>query len=519
MLLSHQYKPVNSNELIGNTNHIKRIRKWLMDWKLESKKAILVSGPPGIGKTSCVHLIGEETGYTIMDTNASDARTKKKIEARIHGITTSLSSLNRFIIKPSKKTCENEKTLIIMDEIDGMGNGDRGGIAYIKTLVEKTKIPIICICNDYSKQSMKPLRKLCLHLKFKESTSLEIYPRMKMICDKEGMETTDEQLMGWINGSMGDIRSIVNQIQWMGRCTKDKDSNDPLQMVKDLLTSENPCEYEKAYFTDPFLTRESVQFHYPYIQPRDGTDSLKAMADASEYICRGDVINKTMYSRQGFSLMPYHALFSVGVPCQIMNGRFNNPTRKPPFFIGFPLTLGKISSTNKCIRNIATLRNQSIDRNIEEKAPLLISRTVEYLKNYRMSIDDMLIFIKDCTISTEEEKLMKSVYAAIGKKKVTKAAETKCRKVYHPHFFRSLVGMLSLYNLTKDDIDFLSNIISLKIKGMHPFDGLDKKVRATFTREYNKMTKDIEIGKSKTIKTSKRKRAPSLKKPAKKRKK
>jgi replication factor C subunit 1 len=40
------------------------------------------------------------------------------------------------------------KTLIIMDEVDGMSSGDRGGITEIIMMIKNTKVPIICICND-----------------------------------------------------------------------------------------------------------------------------------------------------------------------------------------------------------------------------------------------------------------------------------------------------------------------------------------------------------------------------------
>ena len=40
------------------------------------------------------------------------------------------------------------KSLIIMDEVDGMSSGDRGGITAIINLIKTSKVPIICICND-----------------------------------------------------------------------------------------------------------------------------------------------------------------------------------------------------------------------------------------------------------------------------------------------------------------------------------------------------------------------------------
>jgi replication factor C subunit 1 len=45
----------------------------------------------------------------------------------------------------------NKRTLVIMDEVDGMGGGDRGGNQELIALIKKTRVPVICICNDRQK--------------------------------------------------------------------------------------------------------------------------------------------------------------------------------------------------------------------------------------------------------------------------------------------------------------------------------------------------------------------------------
>ena len=46
-----------------------------------------------------------------------------------------------------------KKSVIVMDEVDGCGAGDRGGIAALIAMIKESKVPIICICND--RQSRK----------------------------------------------------------------------------------------------------------------------------------------------------------------------------------------------------------------------------------------------------------------------------------------------------------------------------------------------------------------------------
>lgn len=57
--------------------------------------------------------------------------------------------------------------MLIMDEVDGMTTGDKGGAVELATLIKKTKIPIICICNDIRSQKVQPLTRVCYDARFK----------------------------------------------------------------------------------------------------------------------------------------------------------------------------------------------------------------------------------------------------------------------------------------------------------------------------------------------------------------
>jgi len=53
-----------------------------------------------------------------------------------------------------------------MDEVDGVGAGDRGGIAALIKVIKSSKTPIICICNDRQSQKLASLVNHCFDLKF-----------------------------------------------------------------------------------------------------------------------------------------------------------------------------------------------------------------------------------------------------------------------------------------------------------------------------------------------------------------
>ena len=61
-----------------------------------------------------------------------------------------------------------KRHLIIMDEVDGMSGGDRGGTQQLIAMIKKTKIPIICICNDRQSPKVRSLVNHCIDIRFRK---------------------------------------------------------------------------------------------------------------------------------------------------------------------------------------------------------------------------------------------------------------------------------------------------------------------------------------------------------------
>ena len=74
-----------------------------------------------------------------------------------------------------------DKTLVIMDEVDGMSTGDRGGISAIISFIKKSKVPVICICNDRDSQKIRSLANHCYDIKFYKPDRSLIVKRLAKI--------------------------------------------------------------------------------------------------------------------------------------------------------------------------------------------------------------------------------------------------------------------------------------------------------------------------------------------------
>ena len=129
--LNKSKKIVNSNsQSLNEKNNINQIEYYEVEYVQSKHKIILISGPPGIGKTTMANIISRQCGYEPIIINSSDERTADKLITRIYD-TTLMHNLNVNKNKP-KPTC------LILDEIDGISS-DYQGKNSIKSIIDFIK--------------------------------------------------------------------------------------------------------------------------------------------------------------------------------------------------------------------------------------------------------------------------------------------------------------------------------------------------------------------------------------------
>lgn len=100
-----------------------------------------------------------------------------------------------------------------MDEVDGMGAGDRGGTQELIQMIKKSKVPIICICNDRQAQNIKSLVPYCMDLRFKRPNKSVMANRAVRVAQMEGMNVERNAAEAIAESCGNDVRQILNVLQ------------------------------------------------------------------------------------------------------------------------------------------------------------------------------------------------------------------------------------------------------------------------------------------------------------------
>jgi len=205
LLWVEKYRPKKIEDIIGNEEAKTTFIEWLKG-KRKTKKAVLLYGPPGVGKTALVNAAAKEFGFTIIEMNASDTRSEKAVNA-IAKPATSYLALDTF-------TAESKGNILFLDEVDGIaGNEDRGGVSAIIDIVEKSRVPVVMAANDPDIDKLRPLKKVCLLIRFHQIRLPLIISLLQKICLLEHVKADFEALEHIAQISKGDVRSAINDLQ------------------------------------------------------------------------------------------------------------------------------------------------------------------------------------------------------------------------------------------------------------------------------------------------------------------
>ena len=199
MQWTEKYRPGKYFDVRGQDLVIGKIKEFLKKFG-KGKKAIILHGPSGTGKTALAYVAANETDSEIFELNASDLRNKEKL---------------REILKPAteQKSLTKKSKIILVDEVDGISVVDRGGLTELVRLIESSYYPLIITANDVWNKKFSELRRKTELIQLKEIDYKTIKDVMISILRREKKFIDNDVLTNIAIKSYGDLRAAINDLQ------------------------------------------------------------------------------------------------------------------------------------------------------------------------------------------------------------------------------------------------------------------------------------------------------------------
>ena len=293
------------------------------------KRGIYIYGAAGIGKTQFINNILKELDYDIVNYDAGDIRNKSVIDTitRQNMADKSIISLFTKVQKP---------IAIVMDEIDGMNSGDKGGINSLIKLIrpKKTKKqkleeisynPIICISNYHIDKKINELMRVCESFEIPTPTDEQIIMLIKKILPKiSNNKVLLNNLTHYIQGDLRKLDNILNIYKNKNSIIKSEIienifslkslNEDAKEITKNLLTKQYSFKHHNTLMNETDRTIVGLLFHeniIDYISLKNKKDNIKLYLKILNNICFSDYIDRITFQKQIWQLNEMSSLLKI----------------------------------------------------------------------------------------------------------------------------------------------------------------------------------------------------------------
>ena len=285
---------------------------------LQTIRGIYIYGAPGSGKTQFVRKILKKLNYDVIYYDAGDIRNKSVIQTITKHNIAEQSVLGMFTKKKEKRMA------IVMDEIDGMNSGDKGGINTLTKLIRPKKTikqkkeaiamnPIICIANYHVDKKIKEIKKVCICIEIKIPTDKQLFKITNHIMPNLE-EYIKNDIISFVQGDLRKLDSTFTIYKDQEDILKNKIiqnmfqlkiyNEDTKDIIKNLLENKYNIEDHYSVMNDTDRTSVGLLFHENIIDTLDDADSKERINFYIKFlnnICIADYIDRITFQKQIWS--------------------------------------------------------------------------------------------------------------------------------------------------------------------------------------------------------------------------
>eukprot|EP00930_Biecheleria_cincta_P090353 TRINITY_DN79718_c0_g1_i1.p1 TRINITY_DN79718_c0_g1~~TRINITY_DN79718_c0_g1_i1.p1 ORF type:complete len:323 (+),score=68.31 TRINITY_DN79718_c0_g1_i1:54-1022(+) len=197
-----KYRPIKFEDVVGNSGAVAILKSHASAGTFPH---LLLSGPPGCGKTTVVHCLAREhlgAAYEqgCIELNASDDRGIDVVREKIKGFAQQKVSLP-----------EGKLKVIILDEADSMTSAAQQAMRRtMEIFSQTTRFALAC---NISSKIIEPIQSRCAIVRFGRISDEEMMKRLKLVLEMEGASYDQSGLEALVFAAEGDMRNVLNGAQ------------------------------------------------------------------------------------------------------------------------------------------------------------------------------------------------------------------------------------------------------------------------------------------------------------------
>jgi replication factor C large subunit len=359
-----KYSSKSINDIVGIGENVEKITDFLKNFRESKKKALLLIGPEGSGKTSSVYAIANSLGFEVIEINASDKRNAENIKSIVGSAS-------------SQQGLFSNNKIILIDEVDGLsGNSDRGGVREINLILKSANFPIIMTANDEYSSKLEGIKQNSIVIKFKKRGYWDIYKLIKLISESENKGLSAISLKKIASMAQGDVRSAFNDLQ---NLNSDADVDGLFERAKESsIFDALKIIFKSKTFDSLLVSADNLKnmevkdvVLWVYSNIINEYEKPHEIRGAYDYASRADVFLGRIKRRMHWRFLLYAKLLAtigVGISKDAMYRKFSRYS--PPQRFKSLAKHSKIRAENKALsREVASIAHCSSNKAMREYLP------------------------------------------------------------------------------------------------------------------------------------------------------